>query len=1029
MLKDKQNLTHPYKFFDYYGIEDRNIFFGREREIEILISDIVTTRLVVLFAKTGCGKTSLINAGVRPRLEELDYATFYVRVEKDPTESVKEKLREKNLLPTIIESETLETQLEYAVKKLKKPLVLFFDQFEEFFIYISNKNSEKTNQFISNIAKIYRNSQSGVHIIFSMREEFFIEMDVFRDEIPSIFHYDSNLRLHWFDANQARDAVVLPAQMFETEIEEILVKHLIDDLSEAGRIEPARLQIVCDTLWKEKSNNRILHKDYERLGGATRIIDRRIEKDIDQNLDEKQLRLFEMLLPELITERRTKYIRGFDELVKTLKTDDTSFRKLVTKLKKLHLLRESRRYDAIYIEWTSDYLAERTNYFQNRVRVISLRRLLKAAIDRAEMKKKELGVSDKSTIESRLEPSTTEDIEALNMRTNDFDEISIGSNFLKDLTKAEAEFIFIAALQHGNHLRLWFQIANQCNVEVWKILENRITYWQAQSNQTVNAIQLLSELRDSKKALKLLEVASQRDVLATQVINVLRQMGTKEAIDLLAKMVQQEGPFSLRAGTALNSIASVKSDDEELNVVIRHANAALNDILKKQADSLFLLALEQGLDMPFWFKKAVENNVEVWEILRAKIINKDIPIEQAENSVRLLGTLGTQQALKLLDIALQQDMLSELTITILKQIENKEVVEFWKPKLQQTSLTSQAERALERILESRTAKPEVKADVTRVLNNWRMDRGITVVQKKAGIAQKEIISSHRGLDKISWEKLLRQIQYGEFTPFLGPGINFGILPTGSDLARKLAQQYDYPSEDATDLSRVAQYIGVKYDKTYPKELVMEQVRNVTPPDFTASDDIHSIFADLPLPLYITTNYDTFMERALVYKAKNPYSESLKWNIYIKGQTSKYDSNSNLFHSPANPVVFHMYGRTEEVDSLVISEGDYLDYLVNLSSDDDLIPYEMKRKLASTAFLFIGYSLSDWSFQVLFRSLAKFIEMNIRPIHIMQIVEPSSSWTQYSLEYFEKLRIKVYEGTAKEFAIELRERWRAFSDVK
>lgn len=87
-------MKQPYKFLEPYGIDDKNIFFGRDLEKKILLSDILSSRLVVLFAKTGCGKTSLINAGVCPLLEELAYATFYIRVEKDPVESLEPFLKE-----------------------------------------------------------------------------------------------------------------------------------------------------------------------------------------------------------------------------------------------------------------------------------------------------------------------------------------------------------------------------------------------------------------------------------------------------------------------------------------------------------------------------------------------------------------------------------------------------------------------------------------------------------------------------------------------------------------------------------------------------------------------------------------------------------------------------------------------------------------------------------------------------------------------------------------------------------------------
>ena len=83
----------PYKFLDSYGPGDHDIFVSRDREVETLVGDVISSRLVVLFAKTGTGKTSLINAGVRPRLADLDYETFYARVEHDPVDAVRNVLR------------------------------------------------------------------------------------------------------------------------------------------------------------------------------------------------------------------------------------------------------------------------------------------------------------------------------------------------------------------------------------------------------------------------------------------------------------------------------------------------------------------------------------------------------------------------------------------------------------------------------------------------------------------------------------------------------------------------------------------------------------------------------------------------------------------------------------------------------------------------------------------------------------------------------------------------------------------------
>jgi hypothetical protein len=400
-------LIRPYKFLDFYEFEDAEIFFGRHLETELLLSDIISARLVLLFARTGSGKTSLINAGIRPRLKKLNYETFYIRVEKDPTESARVALRNENLLSGELEMLPLDAQLEGVVKKLEKPIVLFFDQFEEFFIYILDEASR--NEFIASIARLYRNRESGVHTLFAFREEFFVEMEAFRSEIPAIFHNESNLRLRWFNSEQARDAIVKPAKHFGAEFESALVDALIEDLAAERGIEPARLQIVCDTLWREKRDGNILLTDYDTMGRADRIVERRLEEDIDKHLDNEQLRLFEKLLPALRTKlgikteplelrgrvfeqmlKPFKYGRTIEELLKLLHVEEPVLRAMVDQLKQLHLLKEVKRFDDVYIEWTSDYLADLTDFLHQRVRAILVGRLLRAAMVTAESKRGEI---------------------------------------------------------------------------------------------------------------------------------------------------------------------------------------------------------------------------------------------------------------------------------------------------------------------------------------------------------------------------------------------------------------------------------------------------------------------------------------------------------------------------------------------------------------------------------------------------------------------------------------------------------------
>ena len=64
---------------------------------------------------------------------------------------------------------------------------------------------------------------------------------------------------------------------------------------------------------------------------------------------------------------------------------------------------------------------------------------------------------------------------------------------------------------------------------------------------------------------------------------------------------------------------------------------------------------------------------------------------------------------------------------------------------------------------------------------------------------------------------------------------------------------------------------------YPKELICAELATAGPPDFGAEDEPHAVLAELPLPIYITTNYDDFMAAALRRAGKEPRREICRWN--------------------------------------------------------------------------------------------------------------------------------------------------------
>ncbi len=295
------------------------------------------------------------------------------------------------------------------------------------------------------------------------------------------------------------------------------------------------------------------------------------------------------------------------------------------------------------------------------------------------------------------------------------------------------------------------------------------------------------------------------------------------------------------------------------------------------------------------------------------------------------------------------------------------------------------------------------------------------------------------LEERDWRLLLTRIRSGECTPFLGAGACYGVLPLGAEVAGEWAKEYSYPLDDSCqDLARVAQFLAVEYDNMFPKGELAKKLRNVAPPDFNKPDEPHSILAGFPLPIYITTNYDDFMVQALKSRDRDPKQELCQWNDLLKNQKSVFGPDSDFQPTVANPVVFHLHGHFGVPQSMVLTEDDYLDFLVEVSRFQDILPPRIEEAFASTSLLFLGYRLTDWDFRVLFRSIVTYLAKSLGMTHISVQLVPGEVGTsegqkekarEYLDHYFGDQKIRVYWGTCREFITELGKRWEEFSHAQ
>ena len=272
---------------------------------------------------------------------------------------------------------------------------------------------------------------------------------------------------------------------------------------------------------------------------------------------------------------------------------------------------------------------------------------------------------------------------------------------------------------------------------------------------------------------------------------------------------------------------------------------------------------------------------------------------------------------------------------------------------------------------------------------------------------------------IDWEPLLFNLKRQKLVPFLGAGASLGFdgapgLPGGGRLAETLAQECGYPGSDTRDLPRVAQYYALKFGELRLREAVHEKF---SLPDVKPGE-VHELLAGWPIKLVLTTNYDNLMERAFSKKDKDPAKAVYRRN----GDQEQI----KIPPSVEKPLVYKLHGSLEDIDSMVITEDNYIDFLIRLIEGSPKLPDTISAIFRTGSILFIGYGLKDSNIRVLLSYFRR--DNDIRSFAVQRDLRPatdedaSREWESIVL-YWEHKKISVYNCDALAFVRELDRRYR------
>jgi WD40 repeat protein len=388
---------------------DQARFFGRDRETDEIVSLIVSHPVVLIYAQSGAGKTSLFEAKVVPTLSERGFQVFpLARVRAAIPEGLDPaSIQNLYVFASLLSLESEEEPREEAEKSLAAksldeslkaraadtpaPRCIVFDQFEEIitdesvFALRPTRWQEEQEAFFREIAKAV-NNDSLLRAVFVVRKEHLAELDRFAALMPEGFR--TRFHLEPLGRQAALSAVERPVRntkrSFADGVAEELVEKLLTMRVDVGGeikevrgrfVEPLHLQLVCRRIWEELGpDDTVITKEHLRtLGDVDQVLGALYDKAVEAasvagRMSEKRLR--RRIDSDFITPAGTRGIVFVGET-----PDGAGFRQAVTELDRQRLIRAEWHAGVDWYELTHDRLIEPIRASNARYRQARARRL------------------------------------------------------------------------------------------------------------------------------------------------------------------------------------------------------------------------------------------------------------------------------------------------------------------------------------------------------------------------------------------------------------------------------------------------------------------------------------------------------------------------------------------------------------------------------------------------------------------------------------------------------------------------------
>lgn len=352
----------PYRALESYDVGDHKLFFGRELAIDAMMRRSPLARFSVLHAESGAGKTSLLRAGLMPRLLAGGFLPIYIAVRRRPPhDAIKNTLLPDPSQAPSLAKASLRSYLRMLARVVgvNREIFIFIDQFETFFTDVFTDEERQT--FINEIAECLDDDLLAVRITLAMRTEYFGLLARFQPSIAQPFAHEYLLRP--LNMREARRALISPALAQGYYYEHGLSETILHDLANHSQeIAPPQLQLVGGAMIELLPTGRkeITLEDYSKAGRAEGVLREYLSRLL-QRFPLQERRLARLIIEGLVRADQTRDVRSAANLKQEFDAQglDTEHLDHI-----LHTLRENRVLRIVELEnevayeLVHDYLAK-----------------------------------------------------------------------------------------------------------------------------------------------------------------------------------------------------------------------------------------------------------------------------------------------------------------------------------------------------------------------------------------------------------------------------------------------------------------------------------------------------------------------------------------------------------------------------------------------------------------------------------------------------------------------------------------------